>query len=91
MARKSLHQSFNSFALFLRFLSSRKLFRKFVLELDRQGYTDDFLSIVDIMNPEYYLTSAFAWDKSLEGFDFWSQVDEDYTAYYRCFSSNKSK
>lgn len=92
MARKSSNRSFNSFALFLQFLSSRKLFRKFVLELDRQNFTDDFLSIINRINPECYLICAFSWDDALEGYDFWSQVDTDWSATFRPrSSSNKSK
>jgi len=70
-----------TFEEFMSFLTENRCIKEFDLEFERQspGYHLD-ANLWDILGgDEYFLSRAFDWSVTLQGRDFWKDIDEKWS------------
>lgn len=79
--------------IFLRFLKEHKCYKEYCKNYNNNSEFDSFpyFSLNDLYddneknedcNVSNEIYDAFSWDESNEGFEFWSEVDDDWTNFY---------
>lgn len=61
-------------SIFLRFLKHFGLYNKFIRNIAKQTYIENFKT--NKIKPLYYIDHAFIWKNTSEGHIFWSKLDD---------------
>lgn len=73
------------------FLKQKKMYRAFILNIIFSECTlrQSFFILKSLKNPDKLaIFIAFPWHNTVEGYDVWSDLSNDWTVFYLCMVSN---